>query len=156
MPVLQQSFTLKVEYPVLFCKGVFKKDSDLLKKVLLSHGTAPRKVLAVVDDNLFHSQPEVMGQLRSWLEYHEIDLNTTPEIEIIKGGEMVKNDTEGIDVFLKSMNDLGLCRHSAVFKMVTSNSWISRLFPIASKVAIVNSPPRCSLNSYKPLKMILE
>jgi len=114
MPVLQQSFTLKVEYPVLFCKGVFKKDSDLLKKVLLSHGTAPRKVLAVVDDNLFHSQPEVMGQLRSWLEYHEIDLNTTPEIEIIKGGEMVKNDTEGIDAFLKSMNDLGLCRHSAV------------------------------------------
>ena len=114
MPTLQQSFTLKVEYPILFTKGVFQKSSDILQKVLMHDGLAPRKVLAVVDENLFHSQFEVMAQLESWLNYQQFDLNTIPDIKLIKGGEQVKNDPTLIDKFLAVMNREGLCRHSAV------------------------------------------
>jgi 3-dehydroquinate synthase len=117
MPALQQSFAVKVEYPVLFCKGVFQKQSDILQNVLMQNGLPPRKVMAVVDENLFHSQPAIMAQLESWLSFRELDLNTLPDIELIKGGEQVKNDPKAMDNFLAAMNREGLCRHSAVLAL---------------------------------------
>jgi len=117
MPALQQSFTVKIEFPILFCRGVFLKESDILQNVLMQNDLPPRKVMAVVDENMFHSQPEVMEQLKAWLSYHELDLNTLTEVELIKGGESIKNDPQAVENFLETMNKVGLCRHSAVLAL---------------------------------------
>ncbi|NQV74838.1 MAG: 3-dehydroquinate synthase [Bacteroidetes bacterium] len=109
MKYLQQSFNLKFEYKVYFTSDLFNKSNTLFNDFFKGPDII-RKILFVVDEGV---GIEVVQQLKEYFSlYHAVQL--VPEILIIPGGEIVKNDTRYFDQVLEAMNKHKIDRHSYV------------------------------------------
>ena len=109
MKYIQQSFNLKFEYKVYFTSDLFNK-SNTLFNYFFKGPDIIRKILFVVDEGV---GIEVVQQLKEYFSlYHAVQL--VPEILIIPGGEIVKNDTRYFDQVLEAMNKHKIDRHSYV------------------------------------------
>lgn len=115
MKYLQQSFTVKFEYKVYFTSGLFNQANTLFNDYLqnLRSGSVKRKILFVIDQGVVDAGNTIVESLRSYFEVHQaVDL--VPEILLIPGGEVVKNDTRYFDHILQAVNTHRIDRHSYI------------------------------------------
>ena len=115
MKYLQQSFTVKFEYKVYFTSGLFNQANPLFNDYLknLSTGNVKRKILFVVDQGLIDAGNNVVDSLKSYFEIYD-SVQLVPEILIIPGGEIVKNDTRYFDEIVQAVNEYRIDRHSYI------------------------------------------
>ena len=115
MKYLQQSFTVKFEYKVYFTSGLFNQANTLFNDYLqnLRSGSVKRKILFVIDQGVVDAGNTIVESLRSYFEVHQaVDL--VPEILLIPGGEVVKNDTRYFDHILQAVNTGRIDRYSYI------------------------------------------
>lgn len=105
MKYLQQSFTVKFEYKVYFTSGLFNQANPLFNDYLknLSTGNIKRKILFVVDQGLIDAGNNVIDTLKTYFETYD-SVQLVPEILVIPGGEIVKNDTCYFDEIVQAVN----------------------------------------------------
>ena len=109
MKYLQQSFSVKFEYKVYFTSGLFNASNSLFNDFLKGPGII-RKILFVVDEGV---GIEIVQQLKEYFRLHH-SVQLVPEIVIVPGGEIVKNDTRYFDEILEAVNQHKIDRHSYI------------------------------------------
>jgi len=109
MKYLQQSFSVKFEYKVYFTSGLFNISNTLFNDFLKGSGII-RKILFVVDEGV---GIEIVQQIKEYFRLHHA-VQLVPEIVIVPGGEIVKNDTRYFDQILEAVNQHKIDRHSYI------------------------------------------
>ena len=115
MKHLSQSFSIKFEYQVYFTTGIFNKTNTLFHDFLHSTGTSAslRKILFVADKGVIDTHPELITEIQ---EYFSLDsqIQLIPDILIVPGGEIVKNDIAYFNCIVEAVNTFGIDRHSYI------------------------------------------
>jgi len=115
MKHLSQSFSVKFEYQVYFTTGLFNKTNTLLHDFLHNSGASAslRKILFVADKGVIDARPELITEIQ---EYFSSDnhIRLIPDILIVPGGEIVKNDITYFNNVVEAVNTYGIDRHSYI------------------------------------------
>ncbi|MEL6398716.1 MAG: 3-dehydroquinate synthase [Cyanobacteria bacterium J06626_4] len=111
---IQQQFAVAFRYDVHFTEQLFHPENSLLADVITADGEAgPKKVMVVIDDGLLSFHPHLLTQIQVYGQYYSSVLTLTSTVPVI-GGEASKNDVGLIEQLQRSMDEVGLCRHSYV------------------------------------------
>ena len=115
MEYLQQSFTVKFEYKVYFTSGLFNVSNTLFNDYLaeLAAPGIPRKILFVIDQGIQDAGNDVVQQVKDYFRAHTV-VQLIPDILLVPGGEVVKNDTSYFDRILEAVNTHCIDRHSYI------------------------------------------
>lgn len=115
MNYLQQSFTIKFEYKVFFTSGLFSPVNPLFNDFLngISTGNNSRKILFVIDQGFIDAGNDVITEIRAYFKVHH-SVELVPEIILVPGGEIVKNDIAYFDRILEAVNTCKIDRHSYI------------------------------------------
>ena len=115
MNYLQQSFTIKFEYKVFFTSGLFSPVNPLFNDFLngISTGNNSRKILFVIDQGFIDAGNDVITEIRAYFKVHHA-VELVPEIIMVPGGEIVKNDINYFDRILEAVNTCKIDRHSYI------------------------------------------
>ncbi|MDP2414729.1 3-dehydroquinate synthase [Daejeonella sp.] len=115
MNYLQQSFTIKFEYKVFFTSGLFSPANPLFNDFLngISTGNNPRKILFVIDQGFIDAGNDVITEIRTYFKVHHA-VQLVPEIIMVPGGEIVKNDITYFDRIIEAVNTCKIDRHSYI------------------------------------------
>ncbi len=115
MNYLQQSFSIKFEYKVLFTSGLFSPANPLFNDFLqgISTGNNPRKILFVIDQGFLDAGNDIIAQISEYFKVHHA-AQLVPEIIMVPGGETVKNDIAYFDRILEAVNTRKIDRHSYI------------------------------------------
>jgi 3-dehydroquinate synthase len=115
MKHLSQSFSVKFEYQVYFTTGLFTKTNTLFHDFLLNSGTSAslRKILFVADKGVVDAHPQLITEIQ---EYFSVSnhIRLIPDILIVPGGEVVKNDIVYFNSIVEAINTYGIDRHSYI------------------------------------------
>jgi len=115
MNYLQQSFTIKFEYKVFFTSGLFNPANPLFNNFLegIAHGNHTRKILFVIDQGFIDAGNDVIAEIREYFKVHQA-VQLVPEMIMVPGGEIVKNDSAYFDQILEAVNSYKIDRHSYI------------------------------------------
>jgi 3-dehydroquinate synthase len=115
MNYLQQSFSIKFEYKVFFTSGLFSLANPLFNNFLegIAHGSNTRKILFVIDQGFMDAGNDIITEIREYFKVNQA-VQLVPEIIMIPGGELVKNDVIYFDRILEAVNTCKIDRHSFI------------------------------------------
>ncbi len=115
MEYLQQSFSVKFEYKVFFTTGIFDLTNEGFNDFLGADSTSAslKKILFVVDQDVLKAKPELADKIRRYFAIHKA-AQLIPEIILMPGGEVVKNDESHFSKLLDIINQYSIDRHSYV------------------------------------------
>lgn len=115
MEFLQQSFSVKFEYKVFFTTGLFELSNTGFNDFLVSDSTSEstKKILIVADRDVMNANPNLADKIRRYFAIHKA-AQLIPEIVLMPGGEVVKNDESYFSNLLDIINKHSIDRHSYV------------------------------------------
>jgi 3-dehydroquinate synthase len=115
MKHLSQSFSVKFEYQVYFTTDLFNKTNTLFHDFLHSSQTSAslRKILFVADKGVVDEHPELITEIQEYFSFGK-HVQLIPDILIVPGGEIVKNDIIYFNSVVEAINTYGIDRHSYV------------------------------------------
>ena len=104
----RQEFQVPYGYDVVFTRDIFDVESEVLAERLEGD---PAKVLFFVDDGLVEHRPDLPGAIKAWCEARPAVKLLAP-VQLVPGGERIKNDMRIVDRVGRLASETGLCRHS--------------------------------------------
>lgn len=115
MKHLSQSFSVKFEYQVYFTTGLFNKTNNLFNDFLQGSGTPAslRKILFVADKGVLDAHPKLIAEIQEYFAFSN-HVRLIPDILVVPGGEVVKNDITYFDSVVEAVNTYGIDRHSYI------------------------------------------
>ncbi|WP_246072372.1 3-dehydroquinate synthase [Catenovulum sediminis] len=108
--LIQQSFAVRFDYPVLFTRNAFDVNNGELTELLRIDKT-DTKVLPVLDEGLLAATPELVEKIQSY--FAKLDVKLLPAISM-PGGEACKNDPTLMDVIYNAVEKYAIDRHSYI------------------------------------------
>lgn len=106
-----QSFTVDFCYPVVFTRSVFDPDNQALAGVL---PPGRSRILFYADSGLVKHWPDLPESIERWCEIHRDGVELVAPVQVVRGGEVIKNDLEILDRVGQRCMEVGLDRHSYV------------------------------------------
>lgn len=107
-------FAVPFRHRLRFTKDVFGRDAQVLAELLESSGAQRPRVQFWVDQCVAKAQPDLKHRIDSFLREHSSRLTRAGNIQIVDGGEAVKNDVHVVERMLKVFNSADLDRRSYV------------------------------------------
>lgn len=108
---LDQAFSVRYSYPVIFTENVFYPENRALAELLQIR--APRRILAVLDEGLAGSRPGIADLLHVYLTKAGFG-PAYAGLLVMQGGEACKNDRSALDRIHAAVSRHSLCRHSVI------------------------------------------
>ncbi|MDA1098970.1 MAG: 3-dehydroquinate synthase [Proteobacteria bacterium] len=109
-----QRFTMAVEYPVVFTEGLFEPGNPALADTVSRHEPGKRhRLFVILDGGVARAQPDLTARLAAYTDHHKARLELLA-VELVQGGEGVKNQPDIVDGLLRRMQELAIDRHSYV------------------------------------------
>lgn len=105
----QQRLAVRFEYDVVFTRSVFALDNDALATVL---GNGCSRAVFFVDEGLVSHWPELPNSITEWCREHSKTIELATTVEIVPGGEKIKNNLDILDIVGRLSAQLGLDRQS--------------------------------------------
>jgi 3-dehydroquinate synthase len=114
MKPIQQQFTVRYSFPVLFSRDVFNPANPLLADFLRNAGLKRHRILVFIDSGVVANCPEINLQVERYggTHSHIMDLAAAPVI--MGGGEQCKNDLSSLELVQTLIGENRLCRQSFV------------------------------------------
>jgi len=115
---MDMSFSVPYRHRVWFCENVFASSADILRDCFADgdaadQETQPAKVQIWIDSAVDDSNPNFVHALTQWVDSNSgLELTRAPEV--IKGGEVCKNDPEIVNRLLSMINTDQLDRRSYI------------------------------------------
>jgi 3-dehydroquinate synthase len=109
--VIEQSFTVQYQYPVYFTRDLFEPANRTLRDVI-QEGKGEPKILVAADGGVLDHHPQLRGKLKEYASHHQLRV-MWPIVELA-GGELVKQQSDGVDAVLEAIHLRGIDRHSYV------------------------------------------
>lgn len=103
MKTIEQRFTVVYEYPVVFCRGLFGVENNLLIDLLSRDEMAPSpfRVVIVIDRGVERCHPQLVHQITEWLTAHKDVVELATPIEFLPGNEFVKKHDGVVERLVK-------------------------------------------------------
>ena len=113
METIHQTVRTEFHYPVHFTRRVFQPGNTVLRDVIAS-ANGSRRVIFVVDEGVCTAERDFLGNSRDIAALIRTSLENVAAPIVVPGGEIVKNDSEYVDIVRSAVNTYGICRHSFV------------------------------------------
>ncbi len=115
---LESEYTRNFHVPFVhrlrFTEDVFGQDAQVLLDVLESSNNQPARVQFWLDEHVLNAQPALRDRLLEFAECHPDQLQLAGNLQIVPGGEIVKNEIHILERMLKVFNAANLDRRSYV------------------------------------------
>jgi 3-dehydroquinate synthase len=108
------TFSVPFVHRLRFTQDILGADERVLLELLEPSGELPPRVQFWVDESIAEAQPDLRHRLRAFLARHAGRLTQTGNVQIVPGGETVKNDIHILERMLKVMHAANLDRRSYV------------------------------------------
>ena len=115
MKFLEQSFTVKFSYKVVFTSGLFHPTNNDFNDFLINHreSGSHQKILFLVDEGMVREHPQLIGQIREYFKNHN-SVSLVENILVLPGGEVVKNNKNHLNSIIQAVDSNGIDRQSYV------------------------------------------
>ena len=97
-----------------FTLDVFGADRGILSRVLEPSGDRPAKVQFWLDEHVAAARPDLKGKLKAFARAHPDRIELAGNVQVVVGGEAVKNDIHVLERMLKVFHAANLDRRSYV------------------------------------------
>jgi 3-dehydroquinate synthase len=112
---VQQRITVEWDFPVVFTRALFAPENPVLAEVLDRRQENRRhRALVYLDRQVAQARPDLAQQVRAYFSAHAARLELADEVQIVPGGEAVKNDFALVEGFMQRMLERHLDRQSFV------------------------------------------
>lgn len=111
---LDVDFHVPVRHRLRFTEDVLGEDQSVLAEVLEPSGERPPRVQFWMDEAVAHHSPEVLEKIRTFSDASAERLTRIGNIQLVPGGEAIKNDIHIIERMLKVFHASDLDRRSYV------------------------------------------
>ena len=111
---LDVNFTVPQVHRLRFTMDIFGAEQDVLADVLEPSGDRPPRVQFWLDDNLPGRQGELLTRIRTFTSAYADRLTRVGNIQLVPGGEAIKNDIHILERMLKVFHVSDLDRRSYV------------------------------------------
>lgn len=108
------SFSVPCVHRLRFTDDVLGRDQQVLADLLTPSGDAPARVQFWLDEQVALARPQLKSRLRQFVAAHADRLTMPGNIQIVPGGEAVKNDIHIVERMLKCIHAAELDRRSYV------------------------------------------
>jgi 3-dehydroquinate synthase len=112
--VLDVPFAIQATHRVRFTSDVLGADQQVLANLLEPSGDQAARVQFWLDQHLAEARPELVHQLRTFARNQAGRIISTGNVQIVPGGEELKNDVHVLERMLKVFNAADLDRRSYV------------------------------------------
>src|SRR5438105_6277125 len=97
-----------------FTSDLLGDDQRVLAEVLEPSGEGPSRVQFWLDENVATARPDLRGKIRAFVGRHAERVTLAGNVQVVTGGEAVKNDIHILERMLKVFNAANLDRRSYV------------------------------------------
>jgi 3-dehydroquinate synthase len=111
---IDQPFAVPFVHRLRFTRDVLGPDRHALAAVLTSSGGRKPRVQFWVDEHLLDCRPDLRGWVSSFAQSNALNLDVLDAIQVVPGGEAIKNDTRLLEQILRVFEAADLDRHSYV------------------------------------------
>jgi 3-dehydroquinate synthase len=108
------AFSIPFIHRLRFTQDILGADDRVLLDLLEPSGELPPRVQFWVDESIAQAQPDFRHRLRGFVARHAGRITPTGNIQIVSGGESVKNDIHILERMLKVFHAANLDRRSYV------------------------------------------
>src|SRR4051794_12322899 len=98
---IDQPFAVPFVHRLRFTRDVLGPDSHVLADVLPSSGGRKARVQFWVDEHLLAVRPDLRCWVGSFAETYAASLEVLDSIQVVPGGEAIKNDTRLLEQILR-------------------------------------------------------
>ena len=121
-PPLDSSGSMRIDIPfnvpfvhrMRFTRNVFGDDREVLGELLEPSGDQPARVQFWVDEHVALAQPDLKSRIRRFVSSQSGRLTMPGNIQVLPGGEAVKNDIHLMERMLKCIHAAELDRRSYI------------------------------------------
>jgi 3-dehydroquinate synthase len=107
-------FSVPFVHRLRFTEDVLGQDANVLLDVLEPSGELPAKVQFWLDEHVLNAQPELWERILDFAHSHRGRFSLAGNLQVVPGGEAVKNDIHILERMLKVFNAANLDRRSYV------------------------------------------
>jgi 3-dehydroquinate synthase len=107
-------FQVPCVHRLRFTRDVLGSDQSVLADLLEPSGSQPARVQFWVDQHVADAQPDLRTRIRRFVASHGQRVTMPGNIQMVPGGEAVKNDIHILERMLKCINSADLDRRSYV------------------------------------------
>ena len=112
---VSQRISVEWQFPVVFTHHLFAPGNPVLADTLDRLGEGRRhRALVYLDGNVASALPALVAQVREYFAAYEARLQLADEVQVIPGGEPVKNDLSLVEGFMRRMLERHMDRQSFV------------------------------------------
>jgi len=105
----KQKFSIDFQYEVLFTHNLFSAENKTLTQLL---GTNNSKVIVFIDEGVHKAFPSLRKDIIKWSEENPGVIDLKLPLQIVEGGEKIKNNLQVVERLCDTMIKAGICRHS--------------------------------------------
>ena len=107
-------FSIPFVHRLRFTRDILGADENVLLELLEPSGELPPRVQFWVDESITQAQPDLRHRLRAFVTRHTGRITPTGNIQVLPGGETVKNDIHLLERMLKVFHAASLDRRSYI------------------------------------------
>ncbi len=107
-------FSVPAVHRLRFTDDVFGEDAEVLAKLLEPSGDRPARVQFWADEQVLKANPQLQQCIRAFAARHADRFTRVGNVQIVPGGEAIKNDIHVLERMLKVFNAANLDRRSYV------------------------------------------
>jgi 3-dehydroquinate synthase len=111
---IDRPFAVPFVHRLRFTRDVLGPDRDALAAVLASSEGRKARVQFWVDEHLLARRPDLRSFVGSFAETYASSLEVLDAVQVVPGGEAIKNDTRLLEQILRAFEAADLDRHSYV------------------------------------------
>jgi 3-dehydroquinate synthase len=113
--VYHQEFAVRYDYPVYFTESLFHPDNEVfLQAVTRKEPARQHRVAVFVDAHVAANWPGLIDDIGTYARVHAESLRLLGGVEVVTGGEQVKNDPALVTRLQRRLVDLSIDRHAFV------------------------------------------
>jgi 3-dehydroquinate synthase len=111
---IEQRFSIRYSFPVVFCRDIFQPGNRVLADILAKAGPRRHRLIAFIDSGVLSDSPDLEQRLEEYARSHcSIMELVAPPVAVI-GGEACKNDPAILRRLQTFIEHHHLCRQSFV------------------------------------------
>lgn len=111
---LDVDFAVPCVHRVRFTTDILGRDQQVLADLLAPGGDRPARVQFWVDQHVRKANPDLKTRLRAFVRRHAGQIEMPGNIQVVPGGEEIKNDVHYLERMLKCINAADLDRRSYI------------------------------------------
>jgi 3-dehydroquinate synthase len=114
MQTIQQSFSVRYEFPVIFTRDVFDPANPVLAEVMRQGGHAHNRALVCIDSEVARLNPGLLERISQYGEVHQAVMSFVAPPFLVRGGEICKYEPTEVERIHALVERHKIDRHSFI------------------------------------------